>query len=226
MFFRFLCIWTFYRFAYFTYLNISHIRIWLCYILPIFVFWVFVIFMCDLTLTLLLLAAVFSISGFFALIDLYNLLHSLFFTHSLSMLSPECKKLCKVNNFLVLWSICLSYSLVHFKNGQEYFTTGTVQVYIPVMRFLLQSLVSRSFLILQRHSFLMFSLISVCLLVSVSNIYKFFKFSFSPKILLISWFGFSILSVASVFQLFVFSMAHFQCQIPFQYPDCIFLLFV
>ena len=29
-----------------------------------------------------------------------------------------------VISFLALWSICLSYSLVHFKNGPEYLTSG------------------------------------------------------------------------------------------------------
>ena len=35
-------------------------------------------------------------------------------TYSLSTLSLGCNDLCIVISFLVLWSICLSYSLVHF----------------------------------------------------------------------------------------------------------------
>ena len=44
----------------------------------------------------------------------YNL-HLLFFLSSLG-----CNALCMVISFLVLWSICLSSSLVQFKNGPEY----------------------------------------------------------------------------------------------------------
>ena len=46
--------------------------------------------------------------------------------------------------------------LAHFKDGPEYFKRGTAQVFIPWMRFLLQSLVSRCFLVHQRYSFLFF----------------------------------------------------------------------
>ena len=54
----------------------------------------------------------------------------LFMTHSLSTSSLRClstsslgcKALCIVIRFLVLWSICLSFSFVHFKNGPEYLT--------------------------------------------------------------------------------------------------------
>ena len=77
-----------------------------------------------------------------------------------------------VVNFLVLWSICLTSSLVHFKND-EYFTRGTSQMFISLMRFLLQSLISRSFLFLPKYSFLMFSYISACLMVSTSNILEY-----------------------------------------------------
>ena len=40
-------------------------------------------------------------------------------TYSLSMSSLTCKALCIVMSFLVLWSICFSSSLVHFKNDPE-----------------------------------------------------------------------------------------------------------
>ena len=81
-----------------------------------------------------------------------NLLRpSILNTYSLSMSS-----LFTVINFLVLWSICLSSSPVNFKNGLEYLTRGTAQVLIALMIFLLQSLVSRSFLVLLRYSFLIF----------------------------------------------------------------------
>ena len=75
-----------------------------------------------------------------------------FFSLHISASSLECKALCIVISFLVLWSICLS-SLVHFKNGFEYLTRGTAKVFIPFIRFLLYSLVSSSFLVLLRHFF-------------------------------------------------------------------------
>ena len=54
---------------------------------------------------------------------------------------------------LVLLSICWNSSPVHFKNGPEHFTRGTEHVFIPLMRFLPQSLVSRNFLVRLRYSF-------------------------------------------------------------------------
>ena len=48
-------------------------------------------------------------------------------TYILSTSSLGCKALCIVINFLLLWSICLSFSLVHFKKGSEYLKRGTVQ---------------------------------------------------------------------------------------------------
>ena len=58
-----------------------------------------------------------------------------------------------VITFHVLWFICLSFSLVHFKNGPEYLTRSTAQVFIPLIRFLQHSFVSSSFLDLLRCSF-------------------------------------------------------------------------
>ena len=52
-------------------------------------------------------------------------------TYSLSTSSLRCKALCIVISFLVLWSICLSSSLVHLRKGPEYLTSGTAQVFIP-----------------------------------------------------------------------------------------------
>ena len=73
-------------------------------------------------------------------------------TYSLSVLSLGCNAFCIIINFLVLRSICLTSSLVHFKNGPEYLTRGTAQV------LLLPSLVSRGFLVLLRFSYLFFHL--------------------------------------------------------------------
>ena len=70
---------------------------------------------------------------------------SCFGTYSLSMSSPGCKAVCMVISFLVLRFICLSSSLVHFKNGPESLTRETVQVFIRLMKFLLCSLVLSCF---------------------------------------------------------------------------------
>ena len=91
-------------------------------------------------------------------------------TDSLSTSSLECNALCMVINFLVLWSICLSSSLVHFKKRPNYLMRDTAQVFIPLIRFLLDSFVSSSILILLRYSILIFSFISTCLMVSASHL--------------------------------------------------------
>ena len=73
-------------------------------------------------------------------------------TYSLSTSSLGLHDLCMVIRFLVLWSICLSSSLKHFKN----LTRGTGQVFIPLIRFLLYSFVSSNFLVLLKYSFLIY----------------------------------------------------------------------
>ena len=111
------------------------------------------------------------------------LLSSLLYTYGLSILLLRYKALCFVMNFLLLWSICLRFFLVNFNNGSEYLTKQKFllpslvlrsfllqrnkQVFIPLLRFLLPSLVLRSFLH-QRNSFHTFSFISVCLFLFVS----------------------------------------------------------
>ena len=78
-------------------------------------------------------------------------------TNILSPSSLRCRSFCIVMGFLVLWSICLSSSLVHFKNGPEHLTIRRAWAFIPLIRFLQYSLVSLSFLILLRYSvFLIF----------------------------------------------------------------------
>ena len=72
----------------------------------------------------------------------------LFLTFNLCYFSR--KAMCILFNFLVLWS--------EFLPCPEYFTMGTSQVFIPLIRFLLQRLVSRSFPILLRYSFFFFHL--------------------------------------------------------------------
>ena len=54
----------------------------------------------------------------------------------------------------ISFHLLLSSSLVHFKNGLGYLTIGTSQVFITLICFLLQRLVSRIFLIRRGNSFL------------------------------------------------------------------------
>ena len=63
-----------------------------------------------------------------------------------------CKVLWIVFNFLVLWTICLSSSLVYFKNGTKYLTRVTAKIVVPRMRFLLYILVSVDFLVIPKNS--------------------------------------------------------------------------
>ena len=82
------------------------------------------------------------------------------------------RDLCIVIDFLVLWSISLSSSLLHFKNGLEYLKRKTGQGYIPLKRLLVQSMVLRSFLVFLELLFF----ISISLIVSTSNIPKYLQF--------------------------------------------------
>ena len=117
--------------------------------------------------------------------------------HRLKTSSLVCKALCIVIRFLVLCSIYSSSSLVHFNNSPEYLTWGTAQVFTPFICFLLYSLVSSTFLLLQRFTFLCFSFISSCLIVSVSNISQYLHvFFFFSERFKFSWFGSYIPSVS------------------------------
>ena len=73
---------------------------------------------------------------------------SLLDPYSLSTSSLGCYAFCIVINFLVLWSICLSSSLVDFKNGPE----ESPGIYpfdkVPAIEFFLEF-----FLALLRYSF-------------------------------------------------------------------------
>ena len=104
--------------------------------------------------------------------------------YSLSMSSLGCSALCMVISFLVLWSICLSSSLVHFRKGPEYLTSDTAQVFIPLITFLLESFVSSSFLVLLRYSLWIFFFISICLMVSASKMLKYLWVSLSLSIII------------------------------------------
>ena len=114
--------------------------------------------------------------------------------------------LCMVISFIVLWFICLRFSLAHFTKGPEYQTRVTAQVFIPLIRFLLASF---SFLVFLRYSFSIFSFISTCLMVSASKMPKYLYVSFYLGVLILSWFGNSIPSVRCRLPLFIISMAQF-----------------
>ena len=91
-------------------------------------------------------------------------------TYSLQTSFLGCNALYLVIGFLVLRSICLSSSLIHFKKGPEYLTKDTAQIFIHLIRFLQDSFVWSSFLVLLRYCFLIFSFISSCLMVLASKI--------------------------------------------------------
>ena len=103
--------------------------------------------------------------------------------------------------FLVFWSICLSSSLVHFKNDIEYLTSETTQVFITLMRFLLQSFekLSRSF---EMFCFYFFSFVSACLIVHVIFL--------SSHVLILSWYSSSIPSLVCLFSFFIWSITQFS----------------
>ena len=63
-------------------------------------------------------------------------------------------------------------------------------------------------------------------MMSASNIPNYLLFSFSPSVLILNWFGSFIPSVICLYPLFIMCVKHFPCQIPFLYPNFIFLLFV
>ena len=126
-------------------------------------------------------------------------------TYSPSMSSHGCKASCMIICFLVLGCICWSSSIVYFKNGPEYLKRGQPRCLFQVYSFLLSS-----FLIPLRYSFLIFSFIAIFLMESASNIPMYLQLSFSPRILIFSWFGSSIPSVMSCFTLLIVSMLHFS----------------
>ena len=133
-------------------------------------------------LSLLFLAAVISLSFLFLMqslspcIDVSTqsstlvnpLTPSFLVTYSLSMSSLRCTALCIVVNVLVLWSICLSSSLFHFRNGPENLIRKLPKFFISLIRF---------FLIFLKYSFLIFPFISTCLMVSASQVLVIFLLS-------------------------------------------------
>ena len=138
--------------------------------------------------------------------------------------------------FLFLCSICLSSSLVHFKNGSGYFIRrGCPSVYhFKISAILIDS---SCLLVLLRYSVLILPSISTCLIISAFYIAKYLsssssscrvgstdisdplsvlfpivhrsicRFHFFPSIRIFSWIGTSILSVMCHFPLLIICMA-------------------
>ena len=120
---------------------------------PFFAFWLFLFCWCLCCLYCFLMAII-NLSPCFSLLSssrcinastLSWMLSSPFptpflDTYTLSKSYLECKTLCIVISFLVLWSICWSTSLVNFKYGPKYLRRKKAQVFIHLMKFLLYSL--------------------------------------------------------------------------------------
>ena len=86
------------------------------------------------------------------------------FLYTLTMSSLRCKTLCFLINLIVLWPIDQSSSFIHFKNDIQHLTMKTTWIFVSLVRFLLQTLVSIDSLVLLRYSFLTFSCSSGVLL--------------------------------------------------------------
>ena len=143
----------------------------------------------------------------------------LFLPPFLILIDCQRRLLCVVISFLVLWSIYLSSSLVLFKKGPEHLTRGIAQVFISFIRFLPDCFVLSSFLVLLRYSFwIFFFQLYLFDSVSLQNAQVFVGFLFSEgSHLVLIW----LCNSVSRMLLFISSMAHFECQIPFLCLDCI-----
>ena len=124
-------------------------------------------------------------------------------------------------NFLFIWSIGPSSSLVHFKNNPLYLYKKDCPV---VDSFNINSTAelgfkkfSHSFEVLYSYFFIHFC--SACVMMPVSNIPRYVFWCFLNLVILIL-----LLFLFSHFSLSAWYI--FQCQIPFLYSDCIFLLFL
>ena len=126
---------------------------------------------------------------------------------------------------------CPSSFLIHFKNGTEYLSRGITLMLIPLMRFLRQSLASKSFLVCLRYCFVIFSFISVCVMMSASNIPKYSLFPNIPKyfskrsdsFLICHFYSFRYLSFSTFhYEHGTFSNAKFHSYILSVYSYCLY----
>ena len=127
---------------------------------------------------------------------------------NLSISSLECNVLCIVISFLLLGSICWS-SLVHFRNGLMYLTSGYnpgVNLFDETVVFSFEKF-SRSPVIHFLKDFLSSPLVWWCPLLIIPSIRK---FPFPVNVLTFSWFGSSIPSVTCRFLVPIISMACFS----------------
>ena len=128
--------------------------------LVIVVLWILVLFML-LLVTVIRFSLLFFMLSSCRLIDVSTLCSMLLSPpplsfldiYSLSISSLGSTAISIVMNFLVLFSICCSSVLCHFKNGPEYLTRRTAEVFIPLIKFLQNSLISSSFFVLPGYSF-------------------------------------------------------------------------
>ena len=131
-------------------------------------------------------------------------------TQSVNVISG-CKALC------IVWSICWSSFLVHFKICPEYLMRGTTEGFFPLMIFLRWNLVSSSFLVLLRYSFFSFFFFSSLhvwwvLLPIFPRTYRFLfrrVFWFYPDLV--------VLFLPSYVPLFIIIILHFFFQNPSLY---------
>ena len=107
-----------------------------------------------------------------------------------------CMALYIVINFLILRFICLSSFLVYFRKGSEYLKKETVQVFILLQ---LSLVLRRFFFFWVTLSYFFFHL---CLLDNVRFGCSLISFSFSQKVLTVSWLNSSISSVVSLLPFF------------------------
>ena len=68
------------------------------------------------------------------------------------MSSLSCMALCIMINFFVLWYICLSFLLIHLRMVESILQGELPCFFITLKRFLLQNMVSRSFLVVLGNS--------------------------------------------------------------------------
>ena len=160
------------------------------FLLPTFVFEIFFLVLISLLLLALCNQNLFALLYIYIYIYIYILrilvlLHSrtpqylrvlflfLFLSYRVCRYHlSSCKALHIDINFLDLWCIRQSPSLVQCKKDPECLVRKTAQVFLLLIKFLLQSLVSRSFLVL-RNSFLTFSFIQIYLMVFISNMSRY-----------------------------------------------------
>ena len=124
------------------------------------------------------------------------------------MSSLSCMALCIMINFFVLWYICLSFLLIHLRMVESILQGELPCLFITLKRFLLQNMVSRSFLVVLGNSVVFgflfcFAFFFFCLMVrfQYSQVLVIF---FSPSFLMLSWFVISIPSIVS------FPLLHYQ----------------